>query len=156
MEFNATFLVSIISFLVFMFLMNKILYAPMEKIIAERQSFIDSNFNNADENYQKADDLNHQRDEKLLGAKNDARSKYNTSVSGFKNRKADIVHQAQNEAGSELAQAYEKLDGISNDTKEGLKGKMSDLANDIVEKLLGYRSGEQGYDDEAVNKVLYQ
>ena len=156
MEFNATFLVSIISFLVFMFLMNKILYAPMEKIIAERQSFIDSNFNNADENYQKADDLNHQRDEKLLGAKNDAHLKYNTSVSGFKNRKADIVHQAQNEAGSELAQAYEKLDGISNDTKEGLKGKMSDLANDIVEKLLGYRSGEQGYDDEAVNKVLYQ
>ena len=73
MEFNATFLASIISFLVFVFLMNKILYSPMEKIVKERQKFIDENFNSADENYKKADGLEHQREEKLVGAKNEAR-----------------------------------------------------------------------------------
>ena len=117
MEFNATFLASIISFLVFVFLMNKILYSPMEKIVKERQKFIDENFNSADENYKKADGLEHQREEKLVGAKNEARSKYNDSVNGFKVQKADILKQAQDKTNAELEEEYQKLNNISNDTK---------------------------------------
>lgn len=156
MEFNATFLASIISFLVFVFLMNKILYSPMEKIVRERQKFIDENFNSADENYKKADGLEHQREEKLVGAKNEARSKYNDSVNGFKAQKADILKQAQDKTNAELEEEYQKLNNISNDTKEGLKGRMTDLANDIVEKVLGYRSEVQGFDNDEVNRILYQ
>ncbi len=156
MEFNATFLASIISFLVFVFLMNKILYSPMEKIVKERQKFIDENFNSADENYKKADGLEHQREEKLVGAKNEARSKYNDSVNGFKAQKADILKQAQDKTNAELEEEYQKLNNISNDTKEGLKGRMTDLANDIVEKVLGYRSEVQGFDNDEVNRILYQ
>lgn len=156
MEFNATFLASIISFLVFVFLMNKILYSPMEKIVKERQKFIDENFNSADENYKKADGLEHQREEKLVGAKNEARSKYNDSVNGFKAQKADILKQAQDKTNAELEEEYQKLNNISNDTKEGLKGRMTDLANDIVEKVLGYRSEVHGFDNDEVNRILYQ
>ena len=156
MEFNATFLASIISFLVFVFLMNKILYSPMEKIVKERQKFIDENFNSADENYKKADGLEHQREEKLVGAKNEARSKYNDSVNGFKAQKADILKQAQDKTNAELEEEYQRLNNISNDTKEGLKGRMTDLANDIVEKVLGYRSEVQGFDNDEVNRILYQ
>ncbi len=156
MEFNATFLASIISFLVFVFLMNKILYAPMEKIVRERQSFIDDNFNSADENYKKADGLEHQREERLVGAKDEARTKYNDSISGYKAQKGEIVKQAQEESNNELAHAYEQLNNVSNETKEGLKGRMTDLANDIVEKVLGYRSNVQGFDNDEVNKILYQ
>ena len=156
MEFNATFLASIISFLVFVFLMNKILYAPMEKIVRERQSFIDDNFNSADENYKKADGLEHQREERLVGAKDEARTKYNDSISGYKAQKGEIVKQAQEESNNELAHAYEQLNNVSNKTKEGLKGRMTDLANDIVEKVLGYRSNVQGFDNDEVNKILYQ
>lgn len=156
MEFNATFLASIISFLIFVFLMNKILYSPMEKIVKERQKFIDENFNSADENYKKADGLEHQREEKLVGAKNEARSKYNDSVNGFKAQKADILKQAQDKTNAELEEEYQKLNNISNDTKEGLKGRMTDLANDIVEKVLGYRSEVQGFDNDEVNRILYQ
>ena len=156
MEFNATFLASIISFLVFVFLMNKILYSPMEKIVKERQKFIDENFNSADANYKKAGGLEHQREEKLVGAKNEARSKYNVSVNGFKAQKADILKQAQDKTNAELEEEYQKLNNISNDTKEGLKGRMTDLANDIVEKVLGYRSEVQGFDNDEVNRILYQ
>ena len=151
MEFNATFL----SFLVFVYLMNKILYAPMEKIVSERQRFIDENFDSADKNYERADELNNERDEKLLGAKNDARAKYTASINDFKSRRADIVQQAQNETNSELEREYANLDNVSNETKEGLKSRMEDLANDITEKILGYRSGVQGFDNETVNKILY-
>ena len=32
---------------------------------------------------------------------------------------------------------------------------MTDLANDIVEKVLGYRSEVQGFDNDTVNDILY-
>ena len=155
MEFNGTFLASIISFVIFVLLMNKILYAPMQKIVTERREFIDGNYNQADDNNKKADALSQEREEKLKDARNDARINYVNTVNDFKEQKADIVEQAQNQAKDELEQAYEQLKNISNETKEGLKGKMTDLANDIVEKVLGYRSEVQGFDNDAVNKILY-
>ena len=51
---------------------------------------------------------------------------------------------------------YETLKNVSNEAKESLKGRMKDLANDIVEKVLGYRSEVQGFDDDSVNNILYR
>ena len=49
-----------------------------------------------------------------------------------------------------------ELENISNDTKQKLKSSMSDLASDIVEKVIGYRSDVQGFDDNVVNEVLWE
>ena len=114
MEFNGTFLASIVSFIVFVFLMNKVLYAPMGKIVKERQSFIDSNLQSADANHKRADELSLERDNKLSGAKNEAREKYVESVNGFKNEKTQLVEKAQDETNGELAQDYENLNNVWN------------------------------------------
>ena len=45
---------------------------------------------------------------------------------------------------------------VSNEVKEGLKSSMTDLANDIVEKVIGYRSEVQGFDNQKVDEILYQ
>lgn len=156
MEFNGTFLASIISFIIFVFLMNKVLYAPMGKIVKERQNFIDSNLESAEANEKRADELSHERDNKLHDAKNDARSKYIDSVNEFKNEKSQLVAKAQDETNNELNQAYENLNNVSNETKEGLKWRMTDLANDIVEKVLGYRSEVQGFDNDKINEILWK
>ncbi len=47
MEFNATFIVSAISFIVFTIIMNAIFYKPIQKIVTERQKFIDENYEEA-------------------------------------------------------------------------------------------------------------
>ena len=49
MEFNATFFITAISFIVFVFLMNTILYRPLEKIVDEREKLITENYNKANE-----------------------------------------------------------------------------------------------------------
>ena len=43
MEFNATFIFSLISFLVFMWIMNIILYKPIADIVAKRQKYLEDN-----------------------------------------------------------------------------------------------------------------
>jgi len=155
MEFNATFLVTIITFVVFVFLMNKILYKPMAEIVAKRESLVDGNLSAADENRRRAEKLSEERLERLDSAKNEARIRYNDTLRKFKDKRAGLVKSAQDESSAELVQAYNNLNNITNETKEGLKGRMTDLANDIVEKMLGYRSEVQGFDNEVVNRILY-
>ncbi len=155
MEFNGTFLVTIISFLVFVFLMNKILYEPINKIVAQRQSFVDDNLRSADENRKKADEISTQKDEKIKAAGSEAKNLYSKAVDGFKTQKDDIVNSARIEAGEELSREYDNLKNLSNEAKNALKGRMNELANDISEKILGYRSEVEGFDDEAVNRILY-
>ena len=155
MEFNATFLASIISFLVFVYLMNKVLYAPMEKIVRERASYIDDNFKVADENNKKVDALTSEKEQKLANAKEDAKSEYISKIADYKEKRADIIKNAQIESSTELEKEYENLDNVSNEVKANLRDRMADLANDIVEKVLGYRSEVQGFDNDTVNRILY-
>lgn len=155
MEFNGTFLVTIISFLVFVFLMNKILYAPVLNIMEERKNFVDGNYDAAHQNEAKSEELTNQKEEKLTEAKNEARGKYVETLDGYKNQKSEMVSEAQNSAKDEIEQAKSDLRQLSDDVKNGLKGSMNNLANDIVEKTIGYRSQADGFDDNKVNEVLW-
>ena len=74
----------------------------------------------------------------------------------FTNEKSEIIANAQIVAKEELEQSKIELENVSNEVKHALKGSMTDLANDIVEKVIGYRSEVQGFDDEVVNKVLWE
>ena len=156
MDFNGTFFATIITFLVFVFIMNKLLYEPIYKIVKERNDFISGNYSAAADNNSKADELSAERDKKIVDAKEDARGKYNEIVANYKEQRAGIVKDAQEASHAELDQAYSNLKNVSNDAKESLKWKMTDLANDIVEKVLGYRSEIQGFDNDKVNEILYR
>lgn len=155
MEFNGTFFATIITFIVFVLIMNKMLYAPVRKIVNERNAFIEGNYNCAEKNNNKAAEISAKREEKLIQAKEDAREKYNELLSDFKEQRSDIVKNAQNESQVEINSACENLNNVSNETKEGLKGHMTDLANDIVEKVLGYRSEVKEFDNDTINDILY-
>ena len=97
MEFNATFLVTIISFIVFVYLMNRVLYVPIQKIVAEREDFVDSNLSAAESNNIKAKELSDNREQKILTARNDARNVYIKSLNGYKKQKDEFIHNAQEE-----------------------------------------------------------
>lgn len=156
MEFNATFLATIISFILFVFLMNKILYAPILSIMEERRSFIDGNYKSAEDTDAKSAKLAEEREEKLLEARDDARNNYNSTLDEYKTQREELVTNAQETAKEDMIRSQIELENVSNEVKNSLKGSMTDLANDIVEKVIGYRSEVQGFDDDVVNKVLWE
>ena len=156
MEFNATFLATIITFIVFVLLMNKILYAPILNIMEERKSFIDGNYKEASNNDAKFEELSREKDEKLQGAKDDAKERYNEALDKYKTLRNEIVAEAQENAREAIEQSNIELENVSNEVKQSLKASMTDLATDIVEKVIGYRSEVQGFDEEVVNKVLWE
>ena len=156
MEFNGTFLASIITFVIFVFLMNKILYSPILNIMQERKDFIDDNYSSAEENNAKADKIVEEKDEMIVSAKETARAKYVETLDDFKSQRAEMIFDAQSEAKSNLETAGAELINVSNEAKNALKCKMSDLANDIVERVLGYRTNVEHFDNEEVDRILYQ
>jgi len=156
MEFNATFLATIVSFVIFVFLMNKILYAPILNIMEERKNFIDENYKCANENNEKSSALTNEIEEKRNVAKDDARVKYSTAIGEFRAQKAQVISQAQQMAREELEASNLELSNISNEAKESLKGSMVELANDIVEKVIGYRPEIQEFDNSKVDEILYK
>jgi len=155
MDFNGTFLATIITFILFVFVMNKVLYAPILGIMEERKNFIDSNYKAANDNNTKSDGLVAEKEAKLLDAKEDARGKYIEVIEGYKAEKNNIIAEAQKNANDELEASRAELEHVSDEAKNRLKSSMKDLASDIVEKVIGYRSDVEGFDDAKVNEVLW-
>ena len=83
MEFNATFLVSAISFIIFTVIMNKIFYKPLESVMDERQRVINDAKSDALNSDNRANAILKDRDERL-----------NKSLAESKKIVADKVNEA--------------------------------------------------------------
>ena len=69
-EFNATFLVAMLSFVLFIMIMNAIFYRPVLNIMRKREEYINSNYNEANSNSEEAQKLDAQRTEKIQQTQN--------------------------------------------------------------------------------------
>ena len=156
MEFNGTFFVVIISFLVFVYLMNKVLYEPVRKIVKERKVLIAGNYSVAEDNDTKTKNLSETREKRIDEARDDARVKYNETLNEFKSKRADAVNKATEDAKEELQTAYQNLENVSNDAKQNLKFQITSIAEDIAEKILGYRSEVSEFDNDEIDNILYR
>ena len=136
--------------------LEKVHQATILNIMEERKNFIEDNYKIVEKNDEKIRNLNKKREEKLLEAKNEAKEVYNEAIDEYKTQKAEIITEAQNTAKEELEESRVELENLSNETKEYLKNSMTDLANDIVEKVIGYRSEVSGYDTKTIDEILYQ
>ena len=137
MEFNATFLVSAISFIVFVFLMNKIFYAPLEKIIIKREQLVDDTLNEAKISRDNALSLLQEREDKLIKASNDSKSIVNNMVSVANENARTKTAEAKNSSIEQLKIHKQELDQQAVTAKNELCGTVQEIANQIVEKILG-------------------
>ena len=64
-EFNATFLIAMLSFVVFILIMNAIFYQPVLNIIRKRDDYINSNYADSKEILEEAKLLENERKNKI-------------------------------------------------------------------------------------------
>ena len=95
MEFNATFLICAISFIVFVFIMNQILYKPVAKIVSEREEYIKNNEQKASDARNEADVLIKDREEKIQNANKEAGKLIFDKSNSAKEEKANLINNAQ-------------------------------------------------------------
>ena len=147
MEFDATFLIAVISFLCFIFIMNKIFYAPILKIMQERQAFVEQNFQTATLTNKETEKQIIYRNEELEKSRDEARSLIAQQSQSLKAEKNKRISEYKNELYSDIAQQRENLKNSALEAKETLKDNVVDIAKNISQMLLG-----ETIDKEAIDK----
>jgi len=137
-EFNATFLIAMLSFVVFILIMNAIFYQPVLNIIRKRDDYINSNYADSTEILEEAKLLENERKNKISAKQPECRKSFNSAVSEFQQKASAKLKAAKDLNKTKLMEEKQKLQQSENELKEQLKNTVvNDLASDITEKLLG-------------------
>jgi len=156
MEFNATFIVAFVSFIVFTIIMNLILYKPLSKIVAERQKFIDDHYKEAKENTAKSEAILKDKERKLDKTKHEAKKIISDKTNEGKTQKSAMTAEAQQKASKTIDSAKEDLQKSKDEAQGELATQVIGLAQDISSKILGENIAIQGVDSEHVNKIMQE
>lgn len=137
MEINATILVSTISFIVFIFVMNAILYKPVLEIIEKRQNYIDANKNEANEHQKKAQSLIEDKNERIADAQRKSRDIVASKSNALKQEMTQVINDTKSGLAEYFNEQKELLSKQKNDAIAAMKGDVADLANRLTTKILG-------------------
>ena len=143
MEFNGTFLIATISFIIFTLLMNKILYKPINDIIEKREKLFDNNkaeVNNHNEKLQKA---NQNANEIILDGKDKLKTQKNEEIKNKKNEITDKLINAKND-----------LVNQKNDIYKNVREDIKSLSNYITIKILGENLENVSLDENKIDEVM--
>ena len=151
MEFNATFIVAFISFIVFIFIMNWILYKPIGDIVSKRKQLIDGNYNDAKENSYKSAVILQERVDKLNLTHQKNHAEYLKSVNRAKDEKDSSIREAKERSANDISEKTDSYVKESQRAKEMLKDDVVRLARMISGKFV---SSEEEIDSELINKIL--
>ena len=135
MEFNATFLVSAISFIVFTILMNKVLYAPLEKVVTERENFINANYSDAKNKEDSAKSLLQDVANRIAASRIDAKKIQDKKLSEAGRYASEIVKEAK----LEMDQFIEEQKSSISRKINAVNVNTAELADMITEKFLNNR-----------------
>ena len=137
LELDGTIIIAMISFIVFGFIMNAVLYQPIMKIIEERKEYLHSNSVIEAAAAQEAKEYTDKREEELEKSKKDSRKLLAEGTQRLKNKQADEVKDfsvlQKNRADAEKEQ-------IINEAKQAeteLSHSVSELADMITNKVIG-------------------
>ena len=153
-EFNATFLVAMISFVVFIIIMNAILYKPILSIIEERQAYIDKNNNDAIDSKNKIQNILDDKEKRLNEASAKSKKIISERVQKENENSTVITEKTKAESLADISSAKDELLNESIQTTEVLKTNIKDLAEKISEKILGENFAIENFDNEIIDKVL--
>jgi len=137
MELNATFLASIISFIVFVLIMNAIFYNPLTKIVEERKKYIDGNYEEAKKAHEKSEQIMSEIDKKRSNTLSEAKIIIKEKSDNAKNKKDKLTQEAKKKSFDEIAEAKKVLDEENKNSKEALNNDINNLADIICNKLDG-------------------
>lgn len=137
MEFNATFLVSVISFIVFTILMNMIFYAPISKIIEERDKLVSDTLNDAAKKQSEADRLNSEREQKLSEASDKGKKIISETIDGANKESSKMTSEAKERSIIQINDQKISLLKQAQSIQTDLDKSAEEIAEKITTKILG-------------------
>lgn len=152
MEFDATFLIAVISFLVFVYLMNKIFYAPILKIMQDRQALVEQNFQNAHDTKKAVEAQVAHRNNELDKSREEARNLIAEHSQKFKAERNIRIAQYKEQLYSDVVNQREDMRNSAIEAKEVLKDNVVNIAKDISQLILGDAVNKEAIDKSKIEE----
>ncbi len=137
MEFDATFLIAVISFCVFVFIMNKIFYAPVLKIMEERKLLVDDNYTHAMSIKEETNEKENYYQGELSKVRDEARGEISKQARAIKEERSKTIAEYKSDLYNKVSLQKEELRNSAIEAKEVLKNNLLDIAKGISFKILG-------------------
>ena len=137
MEFDATFIIAAISFILFTFIMNKIFYVPVMKMIEDRELYVASNYKDADETKTKIKENTDLKNSKLEETRNEGRGIISEKTNEFKQQNSEKIHNAKQIAVENILKMKEELVDEAKKSQEVLMSNAIDISKEISRTILG-------------------
>ena len=156
MEFNATFITAIVSFIVFAIIMNQILYKPVENIANKRKNLIDENYDIAQQNSQKKEAILQDRLDKLNNARNAAKEEFSAALDQAKKERNQLEIEAKEKAAGKIENDINILNDNKKEAIEALKKDVINLAQIISDKFIDAPEKITNIADETIEKIMQE
>ena len=153
MEFNATFIVSLISFCLFIFAMNNILYAPISKVVSERKKYINDNYKVASDNSSLKEEALNQRKQIIETAHIQSRDEIATKKDEYRKKRDLAIHKAKENVKEQVEIAQDALEQEEKEAHIELKQQIVGLAQMISDKFIATDEKVES-NDEIICKIL--
>lgn len=137
MEFNATFLVAAVSFIIFTLLMQAMFYHPVSKIMEKRKSLFDNNSAITEENIKNAAEIRENKDKEILSSKTDAKNLIMSEVEKANQEKTIKENELKQETLNKISEQKVALNTDKEVTANEMKNNLDDISNSILAKLTG-------------------
>lgn len=154
MEINGTIIISAISFIVFIFIMNSLLYAPILKIVQQRNEYINANKDAAESNKNKADGLLTDKNKKISEHHKKSRDIVAAKVETLKEEKSKMLGRTKSEMSEYINGKKNSLAAEKENTVNNLTFNVSDIANNITTKLIGFGVAFDPLSEDEVKEVI--
>lgn len=136
LEFDGTFIFATLSFIVFVLIMNVILYRPITKIMEERQKFYDKNKSTVLESKRKAEEVLENKEKEILDAKLKASDILQTTQNKIKENRENTLKNKKEEVLAKIKSNNAALDNDKKQAKEDLKKEVETYVKMTVSKVL--------------------
>lgn len=135
-EFNATLLVAMFSFVVFIMIMNAIFYRPILNIIRQREDYIKSNYDRAEELEKLSQEYKQTHTQKINETHDLCRKNFNSAVGTLQKKADEKITQAKLSSKQELEKQKQDLSVEEANLKKSIQSSViNDLAQTITDKF---------------------
>jgi len=154
-EFNATFIVAMLSFALFILIMNTIFYNPVLNMMKKREDYINSNYEDSKRFEASAQEYNTEHASKIEQVQDKCRHEFRAEIEQVKAKTGAKIDEARAQAKLQAQGKKEELTQQGNELKTTVKNTVvRDLASIITSKFPGVDTSISEADFSTIDKVM--
>ena len=133
---NETLIFQVISFLIFLFIINRILFRPLRRTMAEREVYIETIQKDIIDAQNQIKDLTKQIQKQEKAVRNEAFEQQAKLEASGNQQAAQILESVRKEVNASKEQARKDIDAQISAARKHIQKESEDLAKKIIEKVL--------------------